>query len=474
MALLYSMVARETTVLAEYTAVAGNTDAIARKALKTLTSYLAGLDCRLHFLMDEYLIHVLRIDAIVFLCMTDGTFPRMVAFAYLEDVHKRFIEKYGKVAHDAPPYLMTDEFSSVLHQQLEFYLSNPSTDTLNRVAKDSEIHTILEENIGKLEQIELLEDTITTVKNGTLHFSEAKSLETDMEKKCVLSAKDGTLDNDTPDLCVITIYGQLNVNPNPSKDVQRLKHATTSTETGDNVPCDSPSDDDWEAIADLPLEKLLAPQVPPKVVDLDHTQNHEVKTPKRRGRGTFSYKKEELYSDQVSCGSCPAEPPEVNGVGSDDCKRNRSPTFSRCDTGHVLVLSGFSPTTKTTDLEKLFEDFKGRGFVIRWVDDTIALVVFQTPLTALEALNSKKFPFNVRVLNEDDSLASLVPARDLEPPRQRPLTSAVTARRLIAHGMGIKLPSNMDSAEFRKQEEARKQRIIARQSLKEDAWGDDD
>ncbi|CAM8914912.1 unnamed protein product [Rhodiola kirilowii] len=447
MALLYSMVARETTVLAEYTAVAGNTDAIARKALKTLTSYLAGLDCRLHFLMDEYLIHVLRIDAIVFLCMTDGTFPRMVAFAYLEDVHKRFIEKYGKVAHDAPPYLMTDEFSSVLHQQLEFYLSNPSTDTLNRVAKDSEIHTILEENIGKLEQIELLEDTITTVKNGTLHFSEAKSLETDMEKKCVLSAKDGTLDNDTP---------------------------ATSTETGDNVPCDSPSDDDWEAIADLPLEKLLAPQVPPKVVDLDHTQNHEVKTPKRRGRGTFSYKKEELYSDQVSCGSCPAEPPEVNGVGSDDCKRNRSPTFSRCDTGHVLVLSGFSPTTKTTDLEKLFEDFKGRGFVIRWVDDTIALVVFQTPLTALEALNSKKFPFNVRVLNEDDSLASLVPARDLEPPRQRPLTSAVTARRLIAHGMGIKLPSNMDSAEFRKQEEARKQRIIARQSLKEDAWGDDD
>uniref|UniRef100_A0A7N0V1N2 Uncharacterized protein n=1 Tax=Kalanchoe fedtschenkoi TaxID=63787 RepID=A0A7N0V1N2_KALFE len=95
----------------------------------------------------------------------------------------------------------------------------------------------------------------------------------------------------------------------------------TNTDTTDNVPHDSTSADDWEAIADLPPEKLLAPQVPPKLVS--HTlENHTVKAPKRRGRGTFSYKKEKLYSDQVSCSSCPAGSLEVDGVESDDHSQN--------------------------------------------------------------------------------------------------------------------------------------------------------
>lgn len=62
---------------------------------------------------------------------------------------------------------------------------------------------------------------------------------------------------------------------------------------------------------------------------------------------------------------------------------------------------------------------------------------------------------------------------DLEPPRQRPKTSARTAQRLIAHGMGMKLPStSFGQKELKEQEEARRQRIISRQNLKDDAWGD--
>lgn len=45
----------------------------------------------------------------------------------------RFMKNYGKVAHYAPAYAMNDEFSRVLHQQMEFFSSNPSADTLNRL-----------------------------------------------------------------------------------------------------------------------------------------------------------------------------------------------------------------------------------------------------------------------------------------------------------------------------------------------------
>ena len=45
----------------------------------------------------------------------------------------RFMKNYGRVANYAPAYAMNDEFSRVLHQQMEFFSSNPSADTLNRV-----------------------------------------------------------------------------------------------------------------------------------------------------------------------------------------------------------------------------------------------------------------------------------------------------------------------------------------------------
>lgn len=59
--------------------------------------------------------------------------PGRIPFAYLEDVQMRFMKNYGKVALYSPAYAMNDEFSRVLHQQMEFFSSNPSADTLNRV-----------------------------------------------------------------------------------------------------------------------------------------------------------------------------------------------------------------------------------------------------------------------------------------------------------------------------------------------------
>lgn len=63
---------------------------------------------------------------------------------------------------------------------------------------------------------------------------------------------------------------------------------------------------------------------------------------------------------------------------------------------------------------------------------------------------------------------------DLEPPYPRPKTSARTAQRLIAQVMGIKPSTEFGSNDLRKQEEARKNRIVARKSLRDDAWGSDD
>ena len=67
-----------------------------------------------------------------------------IPFAYLEDIHMRFMKNYERMASTALAYAMNDEFSRVLHQQMEYYSSNPNADTINRVK--GEIAEVTESN----------------------------------------------------------------------------------------------------------------------------------------------------------------------------------------------------------------------------------------------------------------------------------------------------------------------------------------
>ncbi|MCL7029295.1 hypothetical protein MKW94_021453 [Papaver nudicaule] len=240
--------------------------------------------------------------------------------------------------------------------------------------------------------------------------------------------------------------------------------------------------DDWESIADRPVDEILTPTPPPPIHDIGISKltledSKPETTTKRRGRGAFMYKKNSLYSDQQAnslnngC-SDDTDDDDDDEVGQSHSDEKLKAGNSKFGTSHVLVLADFPTSTRTMELEKLFESFK--GFVIRWVNDTVALAVFKTPSIALEACNNVHASFKIHVLDENDSLLSLIPRKDLEPPTPRPKTSVRTAQRLIAQGMGRKLSTEtFGSAELRKQEEARKNRIVTRQILKDEAWGND-
>ncbi|XP_024973734.1 uncharacterized protein LOC112512123 [Cynara cardunculus var. scolymus] len=249
-----------------------------------------------------------------------------------------------------------------------------------------------------------------------------------------------------------------------------MEEANKDDRSNNEASCNDNSEDDWEAVADRAPDELLTSQCLPDVSKLE-IEDKKDQTPIRRGRGTFSYQKHGLYSDQQS--GVLVEDDSIDqavSLGSEGHGQTRDLKYG---TRHALVLEDFQPSMTTTGLENMLEKYNYHDVVIRWVDDTTALAVFRTPSIALEACNSIKWPFTVRVLDEKDVLLSTLPKRDLEPPRQRPKTSVRTARRLIAHGMGMKLPStSFGQKELKEQEAARKQRIVSRQSLKDDAWGD--
>ena len=62
-------------------------------------------------------------------CIFAGRIP----FAFLEDIHQRFVRTYGRAVFSALPYGMNDEFSRVLSQQMEYYSGDPNADRINRL-----------------------------------------------------------------------------------------------------------------------------------------------------------------------------------------------------------------------------------------------------------------------------------------------------------------------------------------------------
>ncbi|CAJ2670758.1 unnamed protein product [Trifolium pratense] len=82
MAILYALVARGTVVLAEFSAVTGNTGAVARRLLEKLPT---ESESRLCFSQDRYIFHILRSDSLTFLCMANDTFGRILINWVLAD-----------------------------------------------------------------------------------------------------------------------------------------------------------------------------------------------------------------------------------------------------------------------------------------------------------------------------------------------------------------------------------------------------
>jgi len=54
---------------------------------------------------------------------------------------------------------------------------------------------------------------------------------------------------------------------------------------------------DWEALADVEPSKLLPVEELPEISKLS-VEEPKVQGPKRRGRGTFTYKSDAMYSDR--------------------------------------------------------------------------------------------------------------------------------------------------------------------------------
>ncbi|KAK4782630.1 hypothetical protein SAY86_007004 [Trapa natans] len=175
MGILYGMVARGQTVLAEFSCptTITNAGAISRQILEKLPS--GNADSNASFSQGRHIFHVMRTDSLTVLCMADDAFERRIPFSFLQEIHQRFEKTYGRAILSAAPYAMNDDFSRVLSQEMERYSTDPDADRLNRLKGEmSQVKIVMINNIEKVlergDRLALLVEKASTLQGNTLGF----------------------------------------------------------------------------------------------------------------------------------------------------------------------------------------------------------------------------------------------------------------------------------------------------------------
>ncbi|KAK6173015.1 hypothetical protein SNE40_016555 [Patella caerulea] len=171
MPILFAVVARGATVLAKYASCAGNFTQVTEQILAKIPT----VDSKLTYSHGNYLFHYISEDKIIYLCITDDDFERSIAFAFLNDIKRRFQGQYGVRAQTALPYAMNSEFSRVIASQMRTNTEDRSPDQLGQVQNQvDELKGIMVRNIDQIadrgERLELLVDKTDDLSANAVSF----------------------------------------------------------------------------------------------------------------------------------------------------------------------------------------------------------------------------------------------------------------------------------------------------------------
>eukprot|EP01104_Vermistella_antarctica_P012798 TRINITY_DN3772_c0_g1_i1.p1 TRINITY_DN3772_c0_g1~~TRINITY_DN3772_c0_g1_i1.p1 ORF type:complete len:220 (+),score=31.86 TRINITY_DN3772_c0_g1_i1:147-806(+) len=183
--IVYALIARGTVVLAEHAIASGNFITISRVILDKL----GPEEAKRSFDYDRCVFHFMVHEGITYLCMTDGNFPRRIAFGFLEDVKNSFAATYSRdaILH-SHAFAMNENYSRTLVGRMEYFTNTPP-DKIHEIRQQiDDTRDIMHENIDKLlerhEKIEMLVQKTETLSNESFVFKKQSE-----KLKCALIRK---------------------------------------------------------------------------------------------------------------------------------------------------------------------------------------------------------------------------------------------------------------------------------------------
>jgi len=172
MPILYTVIARGTTILSKYAACVGNFSEVTEQILNKIPAE----NSKLTYSHNNFLFHYVKEDGIVYLCITDDDFERARAFLFLADIKRRFEQTYGVVRiREALPYAMHSDFGNLLASEMKRYSESRDVDKISKVEGQlDELKDIMVKNIDNIasrgERLELLVNKAENLHTTSVSF----------------------------------------------------------------------------------------------------------------------------------------------------------------------------------------------------------------------------------------------------------------------------------------------------------------
>ncbi|KAF9235481.1 VAMP synaptobrevin-like protein [Melanogaster broomeanus] len=175
MSLLTALVARGSTVLAEYQAPGGRDFT---HATQTILSKIPPNNSKLTYAWEQYLFHYISDGGIIYLVMAQDSAGRKMPFAFLMDLQRKFIElpsSSSAVLTSTPAYGLQSTFSPTIASLMHTYNTSPPLDEVARAqAELNQVKDIMVQNVEQIlsrgERIELLVDKTDTMATQATAF----------------------------------------------------------------------------------------------------------------------------------------------------------------------------------------------------------------------------------------------------------------------------------------------------------------
>ncbi|KAH7474792.1 hypothetical protein PRIC1_013076 [Phytophthora ramorum] len=163
MSIVYTLVARQQSVLCEYTDQSGNFPTVTRAVLKNLAQHepsASAAASKSVFPYNEFNFFFLHDDGITYMCMAEERVHANVAFMMLAELQTLFLAKYKQQAQTALAYAMAP-FNPTLDTLMKKYDNYKLETPMSQVRQKMErVKTLMIENVNQLmergEKIELL------------------------------------------------------------------------------------------------------------------------------------------------------------------------------------------------------------------------------------------------------------------------------------------------------------------------------
>jgi len=175
MPILYALIARETTILCEFTTTSGNFQQITN----TILNKIKPQDGSMTYVYDEkYAFHYIVEGRLTFLCMADAE-KRRIPFVFLDDIKNKFIATYGDRANSALALSMNEDFGRTVKKTMDYY-NDPANDATTQAQRKLDaVKDVMVQNIDLIlergEKMDLLVDKTDALQQNAQQFKKTST-----------------------------------------------------------------------------------------------------------------------------------------------------------------------------------------------------------------------------------------------------------------------------------------------------------